>query len=95
MSLKIFEDFDETNLMLTHRFSVSEPLVSIEGWAGQPVADPYHDDGHQISFKVFLGSVSINDPLLRDQGRHTAKQPLEHVYQEPETTFYQGWHTGL
>ena len=60
--LKIFEDFDETSLVLTHRFSVSEALTSIQGDAIRPVADPYHDDGHQISFKVFLGSVSINDP---------------------------------
>jgi hypothetical protein len=60
--LKVFEDFDETSLVLTQRFSVAEPLVSIEGWAGRPVADPYHDDGHQVSFKVFLGSVNVNDP---------------------------------
>ena len=60
--LKVFEDFDETSLVLTQRFSVAEPLVSVEGWAGRPVADPYHDDGHQVSFKVLLGSVSVNDP---------------------------------
>ncbi len=59
---KIFEDFDESNLVLVQRFSVAEPLVSIHGNAGRPVADPYRDDGHQISFKVLLGSVSINDP---------------------------------
>jgi hypothetical protein len=60
--LKIFEDFDENNLVLVQRFSVAEPLVSIHGNAGRPVSDPYRDDGHQVSFKVLLGSVNINDP---------------------------------
>jgi len=60
--VKIFEDFDENKLILVRRFSVSESLASITGSASRPVMDPYRDDGHQISFKVYLGPLSVADP---------------------------------
>ncbi|MCK4749526.1 MAG: DUF5103 domain-containing protein, partial [Bacteroidales bacterium] len=60
--IKVFEDFDENKLILVRRFSVSESLASITGNASRPVMDPYRDDGHQVSFKVYLGSLSIYDP---------------------------------
>ncbi|MFC2115225.1 DUF5103 domain-containing protein [Bacteroidota bacterium] len=60
--IKVFEDFDINELILVRRFSVSESLASISGNAGRPVMDPYRDDGHQVGFRVYLGSLSINDP---------------------------------
>ena len=60
--LKVFEDFDQSNLVLTKRFSVSEPLASIEGNAGRPTLNTYREDGHQLTFNVYLGSVKVSDP---------------------------------
>ncbi len=61
--IKIFEDYDESNLVLVRRFSVSESLASVTGTAARSVLNDYRDDGHQINFKVHLGAVSINDPF--------------------------------
>jgi hypothetical protein len=60
--IKVFEDHDESNPVLVRRFSVSESTASITGDASQPVINQYRDDGHQVSFKVNLGSLSISDP---------------------------------
>jgi len=60
--IKVFEDYDENNLVLIRRFSVSESLASITGKASRPMSDPYRDDGCQVNFMVHLGSLSINDP---------------------------------
>ena len=61
--IKVIEDFDDNNLVLVCRFSVSESLASIIGNASRPVMDPYHDDGHQVGFRVYLGSLSVSDPF--------------------------------
>ena len=60
--IKVFEDFDESNLVLVRRFSVSESLASVTGSAGRSVLNEYRDDGQQINFKVQLGSVTVSDP---------------------------------
>lgn len=60
--LRIFEDYDRENTVLTKRFAVAEPLVSIEGRAARPSQDPYRNEGHQVTFEVNLGSVRVNDP---------------------------------
>lgn len=60
--IKVFEDFDESKLMLVSRFSVSESLASITGNASRPAMNQYRDDGHQVSFKVNLGSLTVDDP---------------------------------
>jgi hypothetical protein len=60
--VRVFEDYDENKPALVRRFSISESLASVRGVAARPVSDPYRDDGQQINFKVFLGSVDVNDP---------------------------------
>ena len=60
--LKVFEDFDQGKVVLTRRFSVADPLVSIEGKAVRPSLNPFRDDGQQVTFQVYLGSVEVNDP---------------------------------
>ena len=60
--IKVFEDFDESKLVLVRRFSVSESVAHVSGSASQSVMNEYRDDGHQINFKVNLGSLSIHDP---------------------------------
>ncbi len=60
--LKVFEDFDQSNLVLTRRFSVAEPMVSIEGKAGRPPQASYRDEGQQVNFQVHLGTLEVNDP---------------------------------
>lgn len=60
--LKVFEDYNENDPVLVRRFSVSESLASVTGNASRPVMDPYRDDGHQVSFRVLLGSLSVDDP---------------------------------
>ncbi len=61
--IKIFEDYDENNLVLVRRFSVSESLASVHGVAGRSVLNDYRDDGHQVNFKVSLGAVNVSDPF--------------------------------
>jgi hypothetical protein len=60
--IKVFEDSDESKLVLVRRFSVSESLASITGTASRPVLNDYRDDGHQINFKLNLGSLVPDDP---------------------------------
>ncbi len=60
--VKVFEDYDESKLLLVKRFSVSESLASVAGRASRPVMNRYRDDGHQVSFKVLLGPVTLDDP---------------------------------
>lgn len=60
--IKVFEDFDESKLVLVSRFSVSESLASISGSASRPVMNQYRDDGHQVSFMVNLGALTVDDP---------------------------------
>jgi len=60
--IKVFEDFDESKLVLVRRFSVSESVAHVSGNASQSAMNEYRDDGHQVNFKVNLGSLSIHDP---------------------------------
>jgi hypothetical protein len=60
--IKVFEDYNEENLVLVRRFSVSESLASVSGRASRPLTDPYRLDGQQVNFMVNLGSVTVNDP---------------------------------
>jgi len=60
--IKVFENYDPGQLVLVKRFSVAEPLASIEGRAGRPAMSLLRDEGQQVSFLVDLGSVQVNDP---------------------------------
>jgi hypothetical protein len=60
--IKVFDDQDESKLVLIRRFAVSESTASISGRASRPVLNDYRDDGHQINFKVDLGSLVPDDP---------------------------------
>jgi hypothetical protein len=61
--LKVFEDFDEENVVMTKRFVVSEPVVSIDASVSRPVMQQYMDSGHEVGFSVYYGSLDIQDPF--------------------------------
>jgi len=61
--LKVFEDFDEENVVMTKRFVVSEPVVSVDARVTRPVMQKYMDSGHEVGFSVHYGSLNIQDPF--------------------------------
>ena len=60
--LKVFEDYDEENVVMTKRFVVAEPVVSIDATVSRPVIQQYRDSGHEVGFSVRYGSLDIRDP---------------------------------
>ncbi len=61
--LKVFEDFDEENVIMTKRFVVSEAVVSIDADVDRPVIQQYMDSGHEVGFSVKYGTLNIQDPF--------------------------------
>ena len=65
--LKIFDDFNEDHMIMTKRFSVAESVVSIRAEVKRPVIQPLMDTGHEVSFSVLYGSLSVIDPYSEIQ----------------------------
>lgn len=61
--LKVFEDFNEENVVMTKRFVVAEPVVSIDAVVNRPVIQQYMDSGHEVGFSVHYGTLNITDPF--------------------------------
>jgi len=60
--LKVYEDFNEENIVFTKRFVVSERLISIQANVTRPVIQPFMDTGHEVDFSILYGNMRINDP---------------------------------
>lgn len=61
--LKVFLDYDENNVVLTRRFSISEYLVNIAGRVKRPVLTRYQDCCQEILFSVLHPNFPIHSPM--------------------------------
>lgn len=61
-ALIIFEDFDESDVVLVKRFMVTENLVNVEANVTRPILSVYRDIGHQVNLKINYGSFPLEDP---------------------------------
>ena len=55
--LKVYEDFNEENIVFTKRFVVSERLISIQANVTRPVIQPFMDTGHEVDFSILYGNM--------------------------------------
>ena len=60
--LKVFENLDEDNPVMTRRFVVAENLVSIGAEIKRPVLSMFRDNGQEVDVTVNLGNLIIMDP---------------------------------
>jgi len=60
--LKIYEEYDEENIVLQKRFIVTENLVNIEAAIKFPIAGNLVKKGQEIDIKLHTGSLDIPDP---------------------------------
>jgi len=67
--VKVFEDNDDENVVMTKRFGVVESVVKIEAQVIRPITQPYLDSGHEIIFSIFCDELEIDDPLTDIQVR--------------------------
>ena len=65
--LKIFQDYNEDNVVMTKRFAVAESVVSIKAEVKRPVIQPLMDTGHEVSFSILCGSLPVLDPYSEIQ----------------------------
>jgi len=60
--IKVYEDFDEENLVLTRRFSISENLFDIKAKIRRSILSRYRSSHQQLDFKILTDDFIINDP---------------------------------
>ena len=60
--LKVFDDFDKQNVVLTRRFMVSESSVIIRAHVHQPRNVSYHKTAQQVSFSIAHPDINVRDP---------------------------------
>jgi hypothetical protein len=58
----VYEDFDESNVIFTRRFMVTENLSKIDAELRRPILNMYRECCQEIFFTVNPGSFSIEDP---------------------------------
>ena len=60
--VKIYEDGDENQLVLTRRFSLSENRLKIKASIKRAILSKYRSTHQQVDFRVFTQDLIINDP---------------------------------
>lgn len=60
--IKVYEDYDESNLVLERRFSVSENQVQITANIKRAILAKYRSSHQQVDFKVLTKDLIISDP---------------------------------
>lgn len=60
--LKVYEDFDQDDVVLTRRFMITESRVQIEAEVHRPRLTRYRDTGQQVSINILHPELRINDP---------------------------------
>lgn len=60
--LKVYEDFDQDNVVLTRRFMIAESSVQIEAEVHRPRLNRYRETGQQVSINILHPELQINDP---------------------------------
>lgn len=61
-ALVVFEDMDESKLVLIKRFFISDALVNVTANVNRPVLSMYRNTSHEINLNIETGSYSIDNP---------------------------------
>jgi len=61
--IKVYQDYDEDNIVLTKRFTVVETMVSIAAEVRRPVMTKYRNTSQQVNFDINYEGVDIADPI--------------------------------
>ncbi len=60
--LKVYEDFDMENVVLTRRFMISDPVVHIHARVHRPQLTQHYHTGQQLTFNILHPEINITDP---------------------------------
>ena len=60
--IKVYEDYDETNIVITRRFMISESRVNIRGRVHRPQMPMYYRTGQQVTFSILHPDLQVRDP---------------------------------
>ena len=60
--IKVYEDFDENNTVLTRRFMISETQLNIKASITRPQMTPHHYTGQQVTISISHPELNIRDP---------------------------------
>ncbi len=60
--LKVYEDFDVENVVLTRRFMINDPVVTIQARVHRPRQTKHYHTGQQLTFSIFHTELNITDP---------------------------------
>ncbi|MBN2681052.1 MAG: DUF5103 domain-containing protein [Bacteroidales bacterium] len=61
--IKVFEDFNQENPVITRRFYIVDSKISIEAKIKQPFHFDYKTTHHEIDFSIDHSGLKINDPI--------------------------------
>jgi hypothetical protein len=61
--IKVYEDYDTENVVLTKRFCVTEQLIKIEATAKKPTNPSLMDSYHEVDFSIDYSGYTINNPI--------------------------------
>lgn len=104
--IKVYEDYDEENLVLSRRFSVYEDKVFITASTQRALLAKYRSSHQQVDFKIQTQDVLINDPytdvkiaVVQNNIWQLAKTDLkpqfvrngELIYEDIEDNSYKGF----
>lgn len=60
--IKVYEDHNPENIVLTKRFTISENLVNINASANRPSITAVYNEGQEVTFSIDMNSYHVNDP---------------------------------
>ena len=60
--IQVYEDYDEENIILSHRFMITEKQVQVNADVIRPVLSLYRDNSQQINVSVNCTSFPLDDP---------------------------------
>jgi len=104
--VKVYQDGDESNLVLTRRFSISENKFEILASTRRAILSKYRSTHQQIDFKILTQDILINDPytdikvaVVQNNIWQLAKTNLkpqfvrsgELIYEDTEDNSYKGY----
>lgn len=61
--LVVYEDQDKSNLVLTRRFQVLNPKVSVSARVKRATFDPFKGDNQEVDFSILHPNMQIDDPM--------------------------------
>ncbi len=58
----VYENYDESDIVLIKRFQVAEKIIDISGEVQRPVLTIYRNTGQQVNFRVNYSALNVEDP---------------------------------